>query len=150
MLPPSLSDFVKPRNQLEIHAYNPEHKLVEYSRSKGIVVEAYAPLGSTDSPMLTDEHVVHIAQKHALNSADILLGYLSMVLAGRALQATQLSSPTVARGLVVLPRSITPSRIVSNLTSAVNAAQKLDAIDMEMLDGLAASGRQKRYFIWRM
>jgi glycerol 2-dehydrogenase (NADP+) len=64
---------------LEIHVYNPEHNLVEYSKSKGIVVEAYAPLGSADSPILLDEHVVQIAKKHSINPADVLLGYLSML-----------------------------------------------------------------------
>lgn len=48
---------------------------------------------------------------------------------------------------MVLPRSVTPSRIASNLTSVINSAQKLDAIDMKMLDGLAASGKQKRYVL---
>lgn len=69
--------FIK-SEQLEVHAYNPEHRLVEYSKSKGIVVQAYSPLGSAESPILTDDYVVRIAQKHSISSADVLLGYLSM------------------------------------------------------------------------
>jgi len=68
-----------------------------------------------------------IAQKHSITPADVLLGYL------------------IARGLVVLPRSVRPSRIKSNLTSVINSAPKLDAIDMKTLNGLATSGKQKRF-----
>ena len=62
--------------QLELHVYNPQHKLVEYLKSKGIVAQAYSPLGSTNGPLLTDEDVVAIAKKHSLNPSDVLIGYL--------------------------------------------------------------------------
>lgn len=64
--------------QLELHAYNPQHKLIAYLKSKGITPQAYSPLGSTNSPLLKDEVVVDIAKKHALQPADVLLGYLRM------------------------------------------------------------------------
>ena len=52
----------------------------------------------------------------------------------------------VAKGIVVVPKSVTPVRITSNFTGALAAANKLkiDVIDFETLDGLAASGKQKR------
>lgn len=62
--------------QLELHVYNPQHELVKYLKSKGIVPEAYSPLGSTGSPLLADDQVVEIAKKHSLDSSDVLLGYL--------------------------------------------------------------------------
>ncbi|KAF7425995.1 hypothetical protein PC9H_008357 [Pleurotus ostreatus] len=114
-------------NQLELHVYNPQHKLVEYLRSKDIVPEAYSPLGSAGSPLLSDETVLDIAKKHSLQAADVLVGYL------------------LAKGMVVLPKSITPSRIASNLSGAVNASTKLESGDIEKLDGLAAAGKQKRF-----
>ena len=64
--------------QLELHLYNPQHELVEYLKSKGIVPQAYSPLGSTGSPLLQDEDVTEIAQRHELQNADVLLGYLRM------------------------------------------------------------------------
>jgi glycerol 2-dehydrogenase (NADP+) len=61
---------------LELHVYNPQHKLLEYLKSKGIVPQAYSPLGSTGGPLLADDQVAEIAKKHSLNSSDVLLGYL--------------------------------------------------------------------------
>ncbi|KAJ8515489.1 hypothetical protein ONZ45_g7101 [Pleurotus djamor] len=113
-------------NQLEIHIYNPQHKLLDYLRSKGIVPEAYSPLGSAGSPLLSDETVVEIATKYSLQPADILLGYL------------------LAKGIVLLPKSVTPSRIASNMTGAVAASKKLEQADIDKLDGLAEAGKQKR------
>lgn len=67
------------RFQLEIHLYNPQHKLLAFLKSRGIVAEAYSPLGSANSPLLTDEVASSIAQKYSLQTSDILLGYLRMV-----------------------------------------------------------------------
>lgn len=42
---------------------------------KGIVAEAYSPLGSTDSPLLTDEDLQRIADKHGVSTGTILISY---------------------------------------------------------------------------
>lgn len=116
-------------DQLELHLYNPDHKLVEYLRSKGIVPEAYSPLGSAGTPLLDDEVAVEIASKHNLKPADVLLAWLHK------------------KGCVVLPKSATPSRIEANLNGFVDALGKLDDSDIEKLDGVAASGKQKRFIM---
>jgi len=51
----------------------------------------------------------------------------------------------VAKGFVVLPKSVTPARIATNFTGAIAAAANLEAADIEQLDGLAAGGKQRRY-----
>jgi glycerol 2-dehydrogenase (NADP+) len=53
----------------------------------------------------------------------------------------------VAKQIVVLPKSVTPARITSNLTGALAAANRLrfDTTDLKTLDNLAASGKQKRW-----
>ncbi|KAG6818971.1 hypothetical protein H0H93_016745 [Arthromyces matolae] len=114
-------------NQLELHVYNPQHKLTEYIKSKGILPQASSPLGSVNSPLLTDETVVKIAQKYSLNASDVLIGYL------------------VAKGFSVVPKSVTPSRIASNLTGTLDAVKNLTPADIEELDGLAAAGKQRRF-----
>jgi len=51
----------------------------------------------------------------------------------------------VAKGIVVLPKSVTPARIATNFTGAIAAAKKMEAADIEQLDNLAASGKQTRF-----
>ncbi|EIN08258.1 Aldo/keto reductase [Punctularia strigosozonata HHB-11173 SS5] len=116
-------------NQLELHLYNPQHNLLKYLRSKGIVPQAYSPLGSTNSPLFSDETVVELSKKYDLQPSDVLLGYL------------------LAKDIVILPKSITPSRVASNLVGAVTAANKFSKDDLDKLDAVAASGKQKRFIM---
>lgn len=109
-------------NQVELHPYNPQHKLKAYCEGKGIRLEAYSPLGSNDSPLHDDPEIKKIAEKHGVSVATVLISY------------------QVNRGVVVLPKSVTPKRIDSNLQVI-----KLDADDMKTLDGLAATGKQQRF-----
>ena len=51
----------------------------------------------------------------------------------------------MAHDVVALPKSVTPSRIASNLAGTLTAVGKLDKEDIAEIDGLAASGKQKRY-----
>lgn len=50
-------------DQLELHPYNPSKNLIAFLKSHKIVPQAYSPLGSTDSPLLTEETVIAIAKK---------------------------------------------------------------------------------------
>ncbi|CCE82179.1 Piso0_001890 [Millerozyma farinosa CBS 7064] len=84
-------------NQVELHPYLPQHDLLDYCKAQNIVVEAYSPLGSSNSPLLKDDVVVAIAEKHNVSPATILISW------------------AVWRKTVVLPKSVTPSRIETNL-----------------------------------
>lgn len=57
----------------------------------------------------------------------------------------------MAKGYVVLPKSVTPTRITSNLQGAIAAYKALTKEDIEQLDGLASAGKQKRFITppWR-
>ncbi|OJA14485.1 hypothetical protein AZE42_06064 [Rhizopogon vesiculosus] len=124
------AEIIPAVNQLELHLYNPQLKLLEYLKSKGIVPQAYSPLGSTNSPLFDDETATEIAKKHGLkNTSDVLLGYL------------------LAKNAFVLPKSVTPSRIESNLTGAMEAYNALTPEDIKVLDGVAAGGKQKRFIM---
>jgi glycerol 2-dehydrogenase (NADP+) len=46
----------------------------------------------------------------------------------------------VAKDIIVLPKSVTPSRIESNLTGALEAHSALAPEDIKILDGVAAGG----------
>lgn len=60
---------------VELHPYLPQHELVKYLQDKGIVVEAYSPLGSTDSPLLKDPKIVKIAEAHGVGAGNVLISY---------------------------------------------------------------------------
>jgi glycerol 2-dehydrogenase (NADP+) len=81
-------------NQVEHHpsCYQPE--LLEFCKSKGIVITAYSPLGSDNSPLLTNPIVVKISEKHGVAPANVLV-------------SLQANTPNVT----VLPKSVTPARI---------------------------------------
>ncbi|ABN65453.1 Aldo/keto reductase [Scheffersomyces stipitis CBS 6054] len=83
-------------NQVELHPYLPQQQLLEYTKKHGIVLEAYSPLGSTNSPLFKDETVVKIAEKNGVSPATILISW------------------ALWRGTVVLPKSVTESRVQSN------------------------------------
>lgn len=105
-------------NQVELHPFNPQHKLKEFCEAKGILLEAYCPLGSTDSPLLTDPKLGKIAKAHDVAPAKVLISY------------------QVQRGAIVLPKSVTPARITTNLETI-----ELTKEDMAVLDDI---GTQKR------
>ncbi|VDC04658.1 unnamed protein product [Peniophora sp. CBMAI 1063] len=118
--------IVPATNQLEIHAYNPDHALVSYCLSKGILPQAYSPLGSSGSPVMKDETVVKIGEKYGATGADVLLAWL------------------VAKGICAITRSSSEARVKANIEGPTQLAPKLSKEDIATLDGLAAAGKQKR------
>jgi len=96
----SFSTITPAANQIELHPWCMQQELVDFCASKGIVVEAYSPLGSGHDDLLKDPVVLEIQKKHAgADPANILI----------SLQANR---PNV----VVLPKSVTEKRIKSNAT----------------------------------
>ncbi|KAK2461120.1 hypothetical protein APHAL10511_006647 [Amanita phalloides] len=123
------AEIVPAVNQLELHVYNPQHKLRAYLKSKNIISQAYSPLGSSNAPLLSDDDVCEIATKRGLQPAEVLLGYL------------------LAKDIVILPKSVRTTRIAANFTGALVGADKLTKSDIERLDGLADGGKQKRFIM---
>lgn len=120
---------------------------MDYLKSKGIVPEAYSPFGSVGSPLLNDEVAVEIASKHNINTSDVLLAWLCAFLVQPLLDKKPRTDQPSAdkKGCVALPKSANPSRIDANLNGFVDALGKLDDSDVKKLDGVAASGKQKRF-----
>ncbi|KAF4982702.1 hypothetical protein FZEAL_1729 [Fusarium zealandicum] len=100
-------------NQIEVHPFCQRQELVGLCRRHGIKIEAYSPLARGNK--LQDPTIVQIAEKYGKTPAQILLNW------------------SAARGNVVLPKSLTPRRIESNLDSF---SFTLNAHDVERIDAL--------------
>ncbi|CAK7235705.1 hypothetical protein SBRCBS47491_009386 [Sporothrix bragantina] len=109
-------------NQVELHPLLPQHELREWCHKRGILLEAYSPLGSTGAPIASDEAIQTMATKYNVSPAAILISY------------------HVNRGDVVLPKSVSEARITSNRKELV----ALDKADLDVLNALAAQGKAKR------
>ena len=99
-------------NQIEVHPFCPRQDLVDLCHQHGVKIEAYSPLARGNK--LEDERIVAIAKKHGKDPAQVLLNWNA-----------------VHKGNVVLPKSMTASRIRSN--SQVFDFT-LDAEDLETMD----------------
>jgi glycerol 2-dehydrogenase (NADP+) len=98
-------------NQIECHPLLPQLEVYELCKEKGILIEAYSPFGSTGGPLFTNKTVVELAEKYKVTPNTILISYHT------------------SAGRVVLPKSVTPSRILDNTTVVELTAEDIKAID---------------------
>lgn len=130
---------IKPKmNQIEMHPYLQQNRMLDFCRENGILLTAYSPLGSGDRPkgmkkadepiLLQDPTILRIAARHGVQAGAILLAW------------------ALARGTVAIPKSINPERLRQNL-SAVEV--KLDAGDMLEIGGLDKGYRYLDGSFWQ-
>lgn len=60
-------------NQIERHPYFNNNELVEYNKSRGILTEAWSPLGREINDVLTNDTIVSIAEKYNREPAQIII-----------------------------------------------------------------------------
>ena len=85
-------------NQIEIHPYLQQRETVEFNAEQGIVTQAWSPLAS-GKEVLDDAVIGGIAERLQVSPAQVILAW------------------HLARGFVVLPKSVTPSRIAENFAA---------------------------------
>ncbi|WP_062201602.1 aldo/keto reductase [Demequina salsinemoris] len=105
-------------HQIEVHPTYQQRSLQELSRAHGMVIEAYSPLGR--SADLTAPAVVEAAEQHGRTPAQVIVRW------------------HVQHGIVPLPKSVNPERIVGNL--AVDDFV-LTEDQMRAIDALEAGNR---------
>ncbi len=82
-------------NQVELHVFLQQPELIDYCRSHNIAVEAYSPLAHAKE--MNETVIADIADKHHKSYAQIMLRWC------------------IEKGLIVLPKSVTPERIKQNI-----------------------------------
>ncbi|XP_059921670.1 aldo-keto reductase family 1 member A1-A [Gadus macrocephalus] len=118
-------------NQVECHPYLSQASLLSHCRSVGVCMTAYSPLGSGDRPwasadeprLLDDPKLGAIAEKYQKSAAQVVLRW------------------QVQRGVVCVPKSVTPSRIQQNLQVCDFSLSEEDMRQVEALD------RGERYIV---
>ncbi|XP_064630730.1 aldo-keto reductase family 1 member B1-like [Lineus longissimus] len=127
---------IKPANlQIEAHPYFGNGKLVKFALDRGITVTAFSPFGSPDRDwakpddpfILKDEKVKKMAEKYGKTPAQVVLRW------------------NLQRGLIVIPKSVTPSRIDQNIDVF---DFKLSADDTKMLNSLHADKNRVFHGDW--
>jgi 2,5-diketo-D-gluconate reductase A len=82
-------------NQIELHPRFQQRALREAHAARGIATQSWSPLGQ--GQLLSDGAIAKIAEKHGKTPAQVIIRW------------------HVDNGLVVIPKSVTPSRIVENI-----------------------------------
>jgi alcohol dehydrogenase (NADP+) len=107
-------------NQVELHPYLQQADLLAFCQENGVLLTAYAPLGSrnlmqSEAGLTREKLIVDIAAKHVCTPAQVLLAW------------------NMERDVVVIPKSVNEGRIAENFGS-LNV--KLDADDMAQISTL--------------
>jgi alcohol dehydrogenase (NADP+) len=112
-------------NQIELHPYLQQSKMIEYCKENGVLLTAYAPLGSGDRPaalkkenepsLLTHLVIEKIALEQGITPGQVLLTW------------------GLSRGTVVIPKSINPKRLKENFDAA---GLTLDPPELQAIDAL--------------
>lgn len=89
---------VKPTlNQVEAHPHLPQLEMVKFCHENDMLLTAYSPLGSHGAPNIKLPLVQELSEKYQVSANDVLISY------------------HIRLGNIVIPRSINPVRISSNI-----------------------------------
>jgi alcohol dehydrogenase (NADP+) len=129
---------VKPEmNQVEMHPYFQQTELLDFCNGNGILMTAYAPLGSTDRPenrktigeplLFDDETIKAIALRNNISPAQVMLAW------------------AVTRGTSPIPKSVHYQRLKDNLAAG---DIKLSDSDINEINNLNKNYRYIKGDFW--
>ncbi|MGP9034137.1 aldo/keto reductase [Glutamicibacter mysorens] len=105
-------------NQVELHPALQNREVIAANGQHGIATEAWSPLAQ--GALLADETILEIAQAHQVTAAQVILRW------------------HLQQGRVIIPKSVTPSRIAANLDLF---GFELSAAELASIDALDSEGR---------
>jgi alcohol dehydrogenase (NADP+) len=124
-------------DQVESHPYLPQTELLHHCSENGIVLTAFAPLGSGDRParvrdagdpvLLDDPVVAAIAKSHGISPAQVLIAW------------------AVQRGTSAIPKSTNPARLAQNFAAA---SLTLTEHEMNAIAGIDTRYRFLKGSLW--
>ena len=102
-------------HQIELHPDFQQRALREYHAEQGILTEAWSPLGQ-GGDILQNPVITEIAEAHGVDAGQVIIAW------------------HLAIGNVVIPKTVTPARIVSNVAAAdleltAQEVEKINALD---------------------
>ncbi|XP_004411882.1 PREDICTED: 1,5-anhydro-D-fructose reductase [Odobenus rosmarus divergens] len=114
-------------NQIECHPYLTQKDLIRFCQSRDVSVTAYRPLGGSSEgvDLLDDPVIQRVARNYNKSPAQILLRF------------------QIQRNVIVIPKSVTPKRILENIQESVFDF-KLSEQDMNDILGLDRNFRMCR------
>jgi 2,5-diketo-D-gluconate reductase A len=90
------SDVVPVVNQVELHPYRQRRELRRVDDELGVATEAWSPI-ARGGALLADPAITRLADKHGVSAAQVVLRW------------------HLELGTIVIPKSVTPERIASNI-----------------------------------
>jgi alcohol dehydrogenase (NADP+) len=125
------SDIQPELNQVELHPYMQQDKMVEFCQQNKVHVMAYSPLGSSDRPkglkaidepvLLEDEKIHELATQKGCSAAQLILAW------------------GMHRNISPIPKSVNPERLKQNLEAA---QVELNEDDMKLIQSI---NKDRRY-----
>ena len=116
-----IASFQPVVNQIYLNPSDQQQEIVSYCKNKGILLEAYSPLGTGDIFKL--DELEEIAKAHGKTVAQVVLRW------------------SLQKGFVPLPKSVTPSRIKENIELF---DFELSEFEMGLIDALQGKAGQAR------
>jgi len=105
-------------NQVELHPALQNREVIAFNAEHGIATEAWSPLAQ--GAMLTDETILAIADANKVTAAQVILRW------------------HLQQGRVIIPKSVTESRIIANLDLF---GFELTSDELDSIDALDRGGR---------
>jgi alcohol dehydrogenase (NADP+) len=127
-------------NEMELHPHFQQQELYDYVVKSGIQPIGYSPIGSPKRPErdrtendtvdIEDPVIVKIAERLNIHPAEVCLKW------------------GIQRGEVVIPFSVTPSKIISNLKATIS--DPLTEEEMQQISGIDKNCRliKGQVFLW--